>query len=126
MYHFRENGFDFDVFFSLAGKTSPVCYIIPSLATILYTFHAISSDCDLGFSEKRSNRLCLPCEGVFTREKKKLLNMSLKRGWFMRLVLALSSVFSLSQLCSTCWQVLACSLSMSTRLRFLDKKNLIA
>ena len=69
MYHFRENGFDFDVFFSLAGKTSPVCYIIPSLASILYTILAIVSDCDGLFSVIRSYKLILPCEGINSRER---------------------------------------------------------
>jgi len=69
VYQFEEIVFDFDVFLSLAGKTSPVCYIIPSLAIIIYTILAIVSDCDSHFSEKLSNKPCLPCEGINSRER---------------------------------------------------------
>ena len=76
------------------GKSSPVYYIMPSLATIFYTYHAIVADRDLGFCEMSSNKLILHCEGVNILEKKKLFDMSLKRGWFMRLRLIVSCKYS--------------------------------
>jgi len=67
--HLKQIPFDFNVFSLFMGKTSPFCYIIPSLATIIYTLHAIISDRDGLFSEMRSYKLVLHCEGINSRER---------------------------------------------------------